>query len=175
MVPITPSDFLSFLFSFLPSVKSCCSNLHVVSRTRRTRLYHRRRKRPIIIDQNEHPIQHETELCLMTPRCLWKRLQRVANADADVAEWLWKLLHTTSRNDVCSQPLQKKKKKALNTEHPRTIVRGNLLMLLLLLLQLHPTISDHRLHVLVRVIIYPTSEPLSRRRVQPHIRMCIYR
>lgn len=40
--------------------------------------------------------------------CLRKRLQHVANADADVPVWLWKLLYTTIRNEGCSHPLQKK-------------------------------------------------------------------
>lgn len=73
------------------------------------------------------------------PHCLWKRLQRVANADADVAEWLWKLLHTASRNEACRQPLQKKPKQ--NNKQPwiRNI-RVPLLEETLLLL--HPTISD---------------------------------
>lgn len=40
--------------------------------------------------------------------CLRKRLQHVANADAGVAVWLWKLLDTTIRNEGGSHPPPKK-------------------------------------------------------------------
>lgn len=68
---------------------------------------------PIITDPDEH-LSHTGEkmwwsgnrnmLSARAGECLRKRLQHVANADADIAVWLWKLLYTTIRNEGCRRP-----------------------------------------------------------------------